>query len=220
MLGFSPDNIPIIAEVYSAVYGQRGFVVAKNIEVDDPPIKYIPDDFSIDIRLHDQLEYPPDAHYLFGLTYPYNKWPVFNFFKSNYQIYQENYIQLSHPSNIISSSAKISPGVFIEPGVVIASFSEVGFGVSIKRSASVGHHCIIGDFVNINPGVIINGKVNIGHASIIGSGAIILNQVKIGANCMIGAGSLVNKDIPDGVRAYGNPCRMVRPNDKWHIQPV
>lgn len=220
LLGLSPDNIPIITEVYYAVYGQCRFVVSKNIEVDDPPLPYIPEGFSIDIRMHHQLDHPPEAHYLFGLTYPYNKWPVFNFFKSHYQISEEKYIRLSHPSNIISDSAKISPGVFIEPGVVVASFSEIGFGVSIKRSASVGHHCKIGDFVNINPGVIINGKVQIGYGAIIGSGAIILNQVKVGANSMIGAGSLVNKDIPDGVIAYGNPCRVVRPNEKWAIQPI
>ena len=33
--------------------------------------------------------------------------------------------------------------------------------------------------------------------------------LNIGKNCMIGAGSVVVKDIPDGVKAYGNPCRVV-----------
>ena len=28
---------------------------------------------------------------------------------------------------------------------------------------------------------------------------------------MIGAGSVVNRDIPDGVVAVGNPCRVLRP---------
>ena len=31
-----------------------------------------------------------------------------------------------------------------------------------------------------------------------------------GDNCIIGAGSVVVKDIPDGVTAYGNPCKVVR----------
>lgn len=34
--------------------------------------------------------------------------------------------------------------------------------------------------------------------------------VTIGSNVVIGGGSLVVKDIPDGVLAVGNPCRVVR----------
>ena len=32
----------------------------------------------------------------------------------------------------------------------------------------------------------------------------------IGSNTVIGAGSVVNRDIPDGVVAVGNPCRVLR----------
>ena len=32
--------------------------------------------------------------------------------------------------------------------------------------------------------------------------------LNIGKDCMIGAVSVVVKDIPDGVTAYGNPCRV------------
>ena len=41
----------------------------------------------------------------------------------------------------------------------------------------------------------------------------ILNGAKIGENCIIGAGSLVtqNKEIPDGMLAYGNPVKVIRP---------
>ena len=34
--------------------------------------------------------------------------------------------------------------------------------------------------------------------------------MKIGNTVVIGAGSVVTKDIPDGVLAYGNPCRVVK----------
>lgn len=39
---------------------------------------------------------------------------------------------------------------------------------------------------------------------------MVLPGVKIGNNVVIGAGSVVNKDIPDGVVAVGNPCRVLR----------
>ncbi len=34
--------------------------------------------------------------------------------------------------------------------------------------------------------------------------------VHIGNNVVIGAGSVVTGDIPDGVVAAGNPCRIIR----------
>lgn len=46
----------------------------------------------------------------------------------------------------------------------------------------------------------------------IGSGAVISNNIKIGSGSLIGAGSVVTKDIPDGVIAFGNPCKVVREN--------
>lgn len=44
----------------------------------------------------------------------------------------------------------------------------------------------------------------------LGGGAIVCPGVTIGANTTIGAGSVVTKDIPAGVLAVGNPCRVVR----------
>lgn len=45
----------------------------------------------------------------------------------------------------------------------------------------------------------------------IGAGAVILPGVTIGDDTVIGAGSVVTKDIPAGVVAVGNPCRVLRP---------
>ena len=53
----------------------------------------------------------------------------------------------------------------------------------------------------------------IGDNAWIGGGVIIMPGVTIGNNVVIGAGSVVTKDIPDHVVAYGNPCRVMRPND-------
>ena len=38
----------------------------------------------------------------------------------------------------------------------------------------------------------------------------VLPGVTIGSNTIIGAGSVVNRNIPDGVIAAGNPCRVIR----------
>lgn len=55
-----------------------------------------------------------------------------------------------------------------------------------------------------------NKPVRIGSNTWIGAGAVILPGVTIGENTIIGAGSIVTKDIPSGVVAVGNPCRVIK----------
>ena len=38
----------------------------------------------------------------------------------------------------------------------------------------------------------------------------IIGGVTVGNDVVIGAGSVVTHDIPDGVLAAGNPCRVIR----------
>jgi len=86
----------------------------------------------------------------------------------------------------------------------------------------------IGDYVMIAPNVTIataghpicpelrekfyqyNLPVHIGNRVWIGAGAIIMPGVTIGDDTVIGAGSVVTRDIPSGVVAVGNPCRVMR----------
>ncbi|SFJ06430.1 maltose O-acetyltransferase [Nitrosomonas sp. Nm34] len=85
----------------------------------------------------------------------------------------------------------------------------------------------IGDYTLFGPGVQIltplhpfnadlrrtqeYGKpIEIGADVWVGSGALILAGVRIGSRTIIGAGSVVTRDIPEGVLAAGNPCRVIR----------
>jgi maltose O-acetyltransferase len=52
--------------------------------------------------------------------------------------------------------------------------------------------------------------VQIGADVWVGGGAIICPGVTIGSRSVIGAGSVVSRDIPAGVLAVGNPCRVIR----------
>ncbi len=89
-------------------------------------------------------------------------------------------------------------------------------------------HIYVGDDVMFGPNVTIatanhpidpslrkkqlqyNKDVHIGNLVWIGAGAVICPGVSIGDNTVIGAGSIVTKDLPAGVVAYGNPCRVIR----------
>lgn len=50
----------------------------------------------------------------------------------------------------------------------------------------------------------------IGDGAWLGGGVIVCPGVTIGATAVIGAGSVVTGDLPPGVLAAGNPCRVVR----------
>jgi maltose O-acetyltransferase len=52
--------------------------------------------------------------------------------------------------------------------------------------------------------------VDIGSDVWVGAGALILPGVRIGSGTVIGAGSVVTRDVPAGVLAAGNPCRVIR----------
>ena len=52
--------------------------------------------------------------------------------------------------------------------------------------------------------------VEVGEDVWVGGGAIICPGIRVGARSVIGAGSVVTRDIPEGVFAAGNPCRVIR----------
>lgn len=52
--------------------------------------------------------------------------------------------------------------------------------------------------------------ITIGSDVWVGGASIICPGVNIGSRSVIGAGSVVTKNVPEGVFAAGNPCRIIR----------
>jgi maltose O-acetyltransferase len=52
--------------------------------------------------------------------------------------------------------------------------------------------------------------ITIGSDVWVGGAAVICPGVTIGSRSVIGAGSVVTRDVPEGVFAAGNPCRVIR----------
>lgn len=95
---------------------------------------------------------------------------------------------------VILDGAKVVFGgnVFIAPNCV---FSTAGHPLDVEQR---------------NQGLEYAYPITVGDNVWIGASVTVLPGVKIGSNSVIGAGSVVNRDIPEGVVAVGNPCRVLR----------
>lgn len=118
--------------------------------------------------------------------------------------------QAIHPSAIISENCEIKEGSVVMQGAILQSGVKVGKHCIVNTGASVDHECRIGDFAHVSPHCTLCGNVSVGEGTWVGAGTIVIPGVKIGKWSVIGAGSVVVGDIPDGVVAYGNPCKVIR----------
>ena len=128
--------------------------------------------------------------------------------------------------------------------IVTAPFwCDYGYNIEIGENFYTNHNCVIldaarvsfGDNVFIAPncgfytaghpldaeqrnrGLEYACPITIGNNVWIGGGVQVMPGVSIGDNTVIGSGSIVTKDIPGGVIAAGNPCKILRkitPEDK------
>lgn len=85
-----------------------------------------------------------------------------------------------------------------------------------------GHHVFVGpgcgfytathplDVETRNRGLEQALPITVGNDVWIGGGCTLLPGVTIGDGTVIGAGSVVTRDIPAGVVAVGNPCRVIK----------
>ena len=95
---------------------------------------------------------------------------------------------------VILDGAKVRFGdnVFIAPN---CSFYTAGHPISVTER---------------NKGLEYAYPITVGNNVWIGGNVTVLPGVTIGDNVVIGAGSVVTKDIPSGVMAFGNPCKVYR----------
>lgn len=126
--------------------------------------------------------------------------------------YKVTYSTAIHPGAIVSQSVAIGEGSVVMQGAIIQPDAHIGRHCIINTGASIDHECQLGDYVHISPHATLCGNVHVGEGSWIGAGATVIPGIKIGRWCTIGAGSVVIHDIPDGVVAYGNPCKVKRDN--------
>jgi UDP-3-O-[3-hydroxymyristoyl] glucosamine N-acyltransferase len=207
-LGFSGNTLSLVFNTLRALGEIRDLLVIENVRNED----HVPYDCGLPHRRiwYEDYVWNGEDVFFFGVTAPNVKAAVLDFFASRFPLTRERFVNVIHPSVQMAYERTLATGIRVEPGCIISPFAEIGFGVGVARGASIGHHAHVGEFATINPGAHIAGHSRIGERTTIGIGAVVFDHTAVGADCLIGGGSVVNKDMPDGVVAYGNPCRVVR----------
>ena len=131
--------------------------------------------------------------------------------------------------------AKGGDSVWMQPPF----FCDYGSNIHLGERVFFNFNCVIldvcevtiGDFTLFGPAVQIYTATHplnhelrrkqefakpiaIGSDVWVGGGAIICPGVTIGSKSVIGAGSVVTRNIPAGMLAAGNPCRVIRELDE------
>ena len=114
-------------------------------------------------------------------------------------------------------------------------YCDYGFNILLGKKCFFNFNCVVldvctvhvGDYTLFGPAVQIYTAthpfeaelrrtqefakpIEIGSDVWVGGAAVILPGVTIGSRTIIGAGSVVTRDVPEGVFAAGNPCRVIR----------
>ena len=106
----------------------------------------------------------------------------------------------------------LGAGTFLNHNIYLMDCAEIRLGEKCFVGPNCGFYTAIHPFdvERRNEGFEIARPIRVGKNVWIGADVSILPGVTIGDNCVIGAKSLVSRDIPDGVLAFGNPCRIIR----------
>jgi sugar O-acyltransferase (sialic acid O-acetyltransferase NeuD family) len=125
------------------------------------------------------------------------------------QKYNYSIPNIVDPSAEVSQYAKLGVGIFIGKNTVINARSQVDDGVIVNTGSVIEHDCRIHPLTHISPSATLCGAVSVGAYSHIGAGATVIQGIHIGMNVIVGAGTVVIHDLPDGVKAVGNPARII-----------
>ena len=108
---------------------------------------------------------------------------------------------------------EIGENFFANHNCVILDGAKVTFGRNVFVAPDCGFYTAGPpvDAERRNAGLEYAWPITVGDDVWIGGGVRVMPGVTIGSGTVIGGGSVVTRDLPGGVVAAGNPCRVLRP---------
>lgn len=120
------------------------------------------------------------------------------------------FINLIHPTAIISPSVKLGQGIGIKSYCVLSSDVSIGDFSYLQSSVIMGHDVNIGSYCQINSFVFFAGYVNVGQCVTVNAGAKLIQNVKVGDEAVIGMGSVVLTKVKKGTTVFGSPAKRLK----------
>lgn len=118
---------------------------------------------------------------------------------------------LIHPTAVISESATIGKGVYIQGNTYIWTKAKISDFCIISPNVVIAHHSKIGKSCLISTLTGVGASINIGENVFVGMGSTIVTGMEyIGDNSIIGAGAVVLKDVEENSVYAGVPARKIR----------
>lgn len=111
------------------------------------------------------------------------------------------FINLIHPTCIISPSTEMGVGNILSPYCQIGPVAKVGDFNILTSFSCISHDCIVGSF-NSFSSCIVCGHCTIGNNNSFYIRSSIIPHIAIGNNCTIQAGMTVDKNVPDNTTVF------------------
>ena len=108
---------------------------------------------------------------------------------------------------------QIGEGSFLNHNIYLMDCAEIRIGKKCFIGPNCGFYTAIHPMLTEprNEGLEMAEPIELADNIWIGADVTILPGTRIGKGTVIGAKSLVTKDIPAGVLAFGNPCKVIKP---------
>lgn len=117
------------------------------------------------------------------------------------------WVNLIHPSAVVSDYIKIGEGNIICAGVVINPDFQMGNHSHINIGATLGHDVTMLEYVTVMPGSRISGNVTLKSNTMVGTGSTVIQGLTIEDNVVLGAGAVVTKNTEPNYLYKGVPAK-------------
>ncbi|KAF0195909.1 MAG: hexapeptide repeat-containing transferase [Bacteroidetes bacterium] len=119
------------------------------------------------------------------------------------------FINLIHPTCVISPSVKLGIGVGIKAFCVIASDASVGDFTFLQSSVIMGHDVKIGRYCQVNSHTFFAGFSQVHDLATINAGVKLIQNAVVEELAVVGMGSVVLNKVKKGTTVFGSPATKV-----------
>jgi acetyltransferase-like isoleucine patch superfamily enzyme len=119
-----------------------------------------------------------------------------------------------YDSVLVLGNVKVGKHTWIGPNVILDGSGgplEIGDYCSIDAGVQIYTHDAVDWVLSKGKSKFSKSTTKIGSSVFVGPNSVIAKGVTIGDCVVIGALSFVNKDIPSGMKAFGQPARVIGP---------